>query len=526
MKAFGRMFAIVAVCLVACPQASSTGATHFAAGGTDRNAVVPDNVGKVAATRTATVRTEAHRAGSGSTTTPTQIDRSANRHAATRVPLSATAHARADALRQLTLLKLRHEPFASVFIVTSGKTFDGIRRHARDAVTRRDSTGAALVVSEISAYQLDAVSEYVHHRERRCGGFFAFATRAEADAFIDQDRSAQAIRRAMGSTYTLDNQATVGRWLPLVQESRIYGTIDHLSGYQNRSTPARPASRPPSGSAIPGAMTQARSDISTELFTACSGCSTQPSVILTIRGSELADEIVVLGGHLDSINASGGGNPNQWAPGADDDASGIATLTEILHVAVSTGWRPKRTVKFMAYAAEEVGLRGSNAIAQSFRAAGVNVVGALQLDMTNYKSGPVADMRLITDYSNADLKDFFVVLFDAYLAPLGLTRGTYTCGYGCSDHASWTGAGYPAAMMFEAGNVDGFYPWIHTVNDTLAQMEESAQHSVKFAQFGLAFLGELSKTSTIPVAECRLPASVATGAMSLRPFADPVIAVD
>ena len=53
------------------------------------------------------------------------------------------------------------------------------------------------------------------------------------------------------------------------------------------------------------------------------------------------------------------------APGADDDASGIATLTEVIRVALANGWKPKRTVKFMGYAAEEVGLRGSNAIAQN-----------------------------------------------------------------------------------------------------------------------------------------------------------------
>ena len=55
----------------------------------------------------------------------------------------------------------------------------------------------------------------------------------------------------------------------------------------------------------------------------------------------------------------------------------------------------------------------------------MNVVGVLQLDMTNYKSGTPEDMQLITDYSNADIKTFLTNLFDAYLAPLGLTRGTY-----------------------------------------------------------------------------------------------------
>src|SRR5690606_35133597 len=213
------------------------------------------------------------------------------------------------------------------------------------------------------------------------------------------------------------------------------------------------------------------------------------SVILTIQGSELPGEIVVLGGHLDSVSNAGSSDAMD-APGADDDASGIATLTEVIRIALADGWKPRRTVKFMGYAAEEVGLRGSNAIAQSFQQQGVDVVGVLQLDMTNYAAGASVDMRLLTDYSNAGLQQFLRDVFDEYLAPLGLTRGTYTCGYGCSDHASWTSAGYPAAMMFEAT----FNNRLHTVEDTLPRMGGSAEASVNFAKLGLAFLGELAKT--------------------------------
>src|SRR3546814_11979602 len=94
----------------------------------------------------------------------------------------------------------------------------------------------------------------------------------------------------------------------------------------------------------------------------------------------------------------------------------------------------------------------------------------LQVDMTNYKAGPVQDMKLITEYSNASLKAFFEQLFDTYMAPMGNTRGTYTCGYGCSDNASWNYAGYPAAMMVEAGYSDGPFPYLHTTRDTPAMM--------------------------------------------------------
>jgi leucyl aminopeptidase len=389
------------------------------------------------------------------------------------------------------------DPFATVYVVTSQQTYRGIRDVANGAMPARDSTGAPLMISAVRADRLDEIGAYVHRSERRCGGYFAFATRAEAEAFVRSDRAAQAVSRTLLAGHTLDNAFTVNRWLPQVQERRIYGTIDMLSGYRNRYyTSATGRSSAEWIRSQWQALAVGRSDVRVELFTACGTCSTQPSVILTVNGRESPGEVVVLGAHLDSINTNGRGSPNQIAPGADDDASGIATLTETLRIALADGWRPRRTVKFMGYAAEEVGLRGSKAIAQSFLSAGVNVVGVLQLDMTNYKSGAVKDMQLISDYSNIDLNNFSIALFDAYLAPRGYTRGTYTCGYACSDHASWTSAGYPSTMMFEAGDPNGDFPYIHTVNDTLATMGESAQNSVKFAQFALAFLGEMAKTSS------------------------------
>ena len=385
------------------------------------------------------------------------------------------------------------DPFAPVYIVASRETWrSGLQAIARDGVERRDSVGTPLVLARVQANQLAEVSHLVHTREKRCGGYFAFPTREEAEAFLAADRSALARSAVSVADYTVDNQATVGPWLPQVSEANIRDTIEHLStAWPNRyysSTHGQAAAEWIRDTWL--ALAGGRSDVSAELFTGCSDCSTQPSVILTVQGTELPGEVVVLGGHLDSISYAGSGD-NMDAPGADDDASGIATLTEVIRVALASGWQPKRTVKFMGYAAEEVGLRGSNAIAQSFQDQGVNVVGVLQLDMTNYAIGASDDMQLVTDYSNAGLQQFVRDVFDAYLAPLGLTRSTYTCGYACSDHASWTSAGFPSAMMFEAG----FNNDIHTPDDTLANMGGTAAPSVPLAQLGLGFLGELAKTA-------------------------------
>ena len=389
------------------------------------------------------------------------------------------------------------DPHATVYIVTSAEIYQSDLQAIvgnGKGIGLRDSLGTPLVLAEVATWQVDEISRVIHEQRKRCGGYFAFETRAEAEAFVRGDASRRAASAKLAS-YTIDNATTVNPWLPQASEANIRGTITTLAGNTNRyytSTTGKTAAEwiRSRWQALAGT----RTDVSTELST-CGTCSTQPSVILTINGNELPGEIVVLGAHLDSINTSGGGSTTQVAPGADDDASGVATLTEVIRIALASGWKPKRTVQFMAYAAEEVGLRGSNAIAQSFKSSGKNVVGMLQLDMTNYKSGSVADMQLISDYSNAELKTFLTNLFDTYLAPTGLTRSTYTCGYGCSDHASWTSAGYPAAMMFEGGSSSGYNPSIHGPNDTLANMGNSAANSVKFAKLALAFVGELAKTA-------------------------------
>jgi leucyl aminopeptidase len=145
-------------------------------------------------------------------------------------------------------------------------------------------------------------------------------------------------------------------------------------------------------------------------------------------------------------------------------------------------------VKIMGYAAEEVGLRGSADIANWHVTNGVNVVGVLQLDMTNYK-GSTVDVGLMTDFTNAAQNGFVSNLLDTYQIA---TWAHSTCGYGCSDHASWHNKGFPASMPFEA-LMNQHNSAIHTTNDTLSRSGNNATHAVKFTKLGAAFMAELAK---------------------------------
>lgn len=170
---------------------------------------------------------------------------------------------------QLTAMGLAEDPFAPVYIVTSQKLFrSGIDVLSRDAVGRRDSLGNDLVLARIQAHQLTDVSHMVHEREKRCGGYFAFKTRAEAEAFIKADRSMQAVTSQLVASYPIDNQSTVEPWLAQVQETGIRATINHLStAFQNRYY----ASNQGRNSALWIrdnwlALAHGRSDVSAELF--------------------------------------------------------------------------------------------------------------------------------------------------------------------------------------------------------------------------------------------------------------------
>ena len=355
------------------------------------------------------------------------------------------------------------------------------------AASISEQHGVSLV--KVNDEQLIALTDFFHEQKQRCGGFFAHADLATATRALQREGQQTAV---IAASYSIDQQTVVQPLLSSVSESQLRGTITTLSNYQNRYYNSSHGQSSSEWIRSHWAqLASGRSDVSVVLKS-CSNCGVQQNVVLTIPGSDLAGEIVVLGAHADSI--IGGMTTNSRAPGADDDASGVSVLTEVLRVALANNFRPRRTVQFMAYAAEEVGLRGSQALANEYQSSGKNVHGVIQFDMTNY-AGTGADVWIMTDNGNATTIQFLRDLFDEYLAPTGLTRADTRCGYGCSDHASWTRAGFPAAMYAETSFAQT-NPNLHTVNDTLAATGGTANHSVAFAKLGIAFAYEAGKTGT------------------------------
>jgi hypothetical protein len=95
------------------------------------------------------------------------------------------------------------------------------------------------------------------------------------------------------------------------------------------------------------------------------------NVIGEIKGTEFPDEIITIGGHLDS-----------WDPaeGANDDGAGMVQSIEVLRVLKAIGYKPKRTIRIVLFANEENGGRGGAKYAEEAKAKNEKHIMAMESD--------------------------------------------------------------------------------------------------------------------------------------------------
>jgi len=385
----------------------------------------------------------------------------------------------------------------TTWITLGDAAYAKLQAAAPQAVAKQSKQG--LGKEKVHLVQVDEetmlkLSAAIHKELKRCGGFIVHASEEEGRQALAKAGTVQPLALAVTRpSYAIDNQATVNGILPTMQASNIAQTIIDMSNFANRyyrNTNGANASNWLAQKWT--SMAAGRSDISVTQFTH-SGYN-QKSVIMTINGTDNPSEVIVMGGHLDSINQSGNAETSR-SPGADDDASGIASLTEAVRAMIASGYKPRRTIKIMGYAAEEAGLLGSKDIAANFKANNINVVGVMQLDMTNYR-GSAKDVWIYTDYTDSQQNNFLASLMSTYLPTV--TVGYSSCGYACSDHASWQNQGFPASIPFETLMGED-NPYIHTANDTYANSGNQADHALKFAKLAAAYAVELGSDGPVIV---------------------------
>lgn len=280
-------------------------------------------------------------------------------------------------------------------------------------------------------------------------------------------------------TYEIKHQDEVNTALKTVVADNIWSTLTHLTSYHNRSSTKDygvEAANWLKASFEAMAIDAGRSD--TDTFFVKTGWYKQPSLV-TVIGKDIKAPAIVLGAHMDTLDGR--------MPGAGDDGSGSSSIMEMARVLLNSKIAFKRPIYIIWYAAEERGLVGSQYVVQHFTEHNIPVKAAIQFDMTGYRV--VADdptMWVFTDYTDRGLSNFVAKLIDTYVhVPVDYSK----CGYGCSDHASWTEAGIPSAFPCES-NFEDHNPYIHSSSDTMSLL--SLEHMTNFSKLAVAFAIELA----------------------------------
>ena len=187
-------------------------------------------------------------------------------------------------------------------------------------------------------------------------------------------------------------------------------------------------------------------------------------------GGELADQWIVIGGHLDHVGYGGRRNnmPSQRGqvhPGADDNASGTAGMLVLAKrfsklYAEAGDDADLRSILFMAFGAEEAGLRGSAHYVANPTVSPGQTTLMINMDMIGRLR---SDELLIGGTGSAQEFDD---LLATHVIPSGLTVHASAAGRGPSDHSNFYSAGIPVLFMFSGIHAEYHRPGDHayTVN--------------------------------------------------------------
>lgn len=214
------------------------------------------------------------------------------------------------------------------------------------------------------------------------------------------------------------------------------------------------------------------------------------NVIGVLRGSQLPEEYIVITAHYDHLGRRGG----EVFYGADDNASGTAALIEIAEAfaeAADAGYRPKRSVLFVAVSGEEIGLLGSRYYTTSPVAPLVNTVAALNMDMIGRQDDEeLKDSTYVYLY----LSDSTGSGLDSLARESSLLAGNnimvnYKYGgnnelsTGGSDHVSFENAGIPV-LYYYCGTHDDY----HRPSDTWDKLDYESMAVISKMVFSAAWL--------------------------------------
>mgnify|MGYP002399024661 CR=1 FL=1 len=197
------------------------------------------------------------------------------------------------------------------------------------------------------------------------------------------------------------------------------------------------------------------------------------------------DKVIVVGGHYDSISD----RALTLAPGADDNASGVSGVLELARVMKDVAF--DKTIIFIAFNGEEVGLLGSYYFAQGLYNMGIDVEFMLNLDMISYNPDTIDDLSLYSGpfRGYADLCAAAAGRVAPSLVPIyaGTSQG--------SDHVPFVNHGYDVTFVIERNYQAN--PTYHQTSDLSVNM--NYPYMTKIMRMAAAAVGQV-QSMPAPVA--------------------------
>ncbi len=228
------------------------------------------------------------------------------------------------------------------------------------------------------------------------------------------------------------------------------------------------------------------------------------------------DHIYIVCAHYDSItgNLDGpclGQDPMEAAPGANDNAAGVAAVLEAARIL--SQFHFSHTLRFVLFTAEEQGGLGSKRYAREAREGGELIDGVINLDVIGYESMPPADHIVEVDAGTGPASVALGQAMVDAIAAYGVALSPGLVREGAieeSDHWAFWHEGYPAILG--TGDRNDMTPHLHCNTDTLENLQMSLVTS--FTQATVATLAELGillwDGPTWTPAPTRTPASTPT----------------
>ncbi len=339
----------------------------------------------------------------------------------------------------------------------------------------------------LTASERDDLVNAVHENQNFCAGVTDVS-----DEYVKSENKENFLREFsvlqnpnfVSDDYEIKHEAQVRNLIDLVDAAKYEAFIRKYIAFPDRysnSETGKKASEYLKTYSEDLAKTHGRNDIEVQEVTAGKNYL-QKSIYARIRGTDSSLPGILLGGHMDTLRNN--------KPGADDDASGATVVAELYRAVLESGMKFKRDIYFTYYAAEEVGLVGSNVMAKQFKASDVKLRGVLQFDMVGYNAKEPLPMHFVEDNVSDELTKFTKDLAVKYLGLQTRDMGTTLCNYECSDHASWNRQGYPSAFPFES-SFDNMNHKIHTANDTMDTV--NVEHAMRFVKLGAAWIAEMAE---------------------------------